>query len=135
MEIDNDDTGDVSSEVFDLPPDHPFDLPKEYETGDRLLLTGQIKRLAEEIDARRGQQGVAENCFILAGPSGIGKSGIALYIAMHLFLKSEVVLYINDAGGLVGEVERCWKLSDSGTNKSNSAKIMILLIEFGLLPI
>lgn len=106
METDNDDTHDAPDDVFDLPQDLPFDLPKEYETGDRLLLTGQIKRLAAEIDARKGQEGVAENCFMLAGPPGIGKSAIALYIAVRLFLSNEVVLYISDAGQLVGEAER-----------------------------
>ena len=73
-----------------------FGLPKDVDLSTPLLWTTQTDALWQELKVEptgntfRGQ--------ILAGPSGIGKSHIALLLALRCFAARMPVLYVSDAG-------------------------------------
>ena len=64
----------TSHQVIQIPANLPFGMPKGIVVGDNLLWTRQINALAQEVDARKGSSGVADNCFILAGPRELGRA-------------------------------------------------------------
>ena len=73
-----------------------FGLPKDFDIMKPLLWTTQTDALWQELKVEplgntfRGQ--------ILAGPSGIGKSHIALLLALRCYAAGSPVLYVGDAG-------------------------------------
>ena len=73
-----------------------FGVPKDLRVKKPLLWTTQTEALWQELkvepdgDTFRGQ--------ILAGPSGIGKSHIALLLALRCYAAGSPVLYVGDAG-------------------------------------
>jgi hypothetical protein len=66
------------------------------------LRTDQLNKLLCEVETAREKSKKLESpyhetIFILAGPSGIGKSMTTLFVALHLYASSVPVLYIPDA--------------------------------------
>jgi hypothetical protein len=83
-------------------------LPKELNTDRPLLFTEQTRALVVELldwekclQPGRNPPPSKEGVFILAGPSGIGKSNIAYLVALRLFAHGTPLLYVEDAGWLV----------------------------------
>ena len=90
---------------FPIPHEILLTRPKGVEKGDQLLWMHQADTLAKDLFARKGRGGVRDNCFILAGPSGVGKSCLALSVAMYMRSIGETVLYLYDAVNLLAEGE------------------------------
>jgi hypothetical protein len=91
--------------VVDWPPSLPrvFLWPKSAKVDSLYFLrTDQLNKLLCEVETAREKSeklltSYHENIFILAGPSGIGKSMTTLFVALRLYASSVPVLYIPDA--------------------------------------
>ena len=70
------------SPLFRIPVDTVFDVPKDMEKGVTILRTRQADALTNEVSAQKGKRTFVDNFFVLSGPSGIGKSCIALSVAL-----------------------------------------------------
>lgn len=90
-----------------------FVCPKGVNFAAPLLWTTQMDELWQELvvhpygDELFGQ--------ILAGPSGSGKSHIAVLLAMRLFANKRPVLFVDDAGTLVARAIRTTTLSNASS--------------------
>ena len=88
-----------------------FGLPKDFDIMKPLLWTTQTDALWQELKVEplgntfRGQ--------ILAGPSGIGKSHIALLLALRCYAAGSPVLYVGDAGEYLTIVNRVGSIDDN----------------------
>lgn len=80
-----------------------FVCPKGLRFSSPLLWTTQIEELWQELQLPYGAQIFGQ---IMAGPSGGGKSHIAVLLAMRLFAISCPTLFVGDAGTLVAEAIR-----------------------------
>ena len=76
--------------------------PKEFDVSVKLLWTIQTEKLWQSLLHDKAARG---NVFglIMAGPSGIGKSCIALMLALRCFAEGRLVLYVPDLGEMLLE--------------------------------
>jgi hypothetical protein len=88
-----------------------FGLPKDFDIKKKLLWTTQTDALWQKLKVEplgntfRGQ--------ILAGPSGIGKSHIALPLALRCYAACSPVLYVGNAGEYLTTVNRVGSVDDN----------------------
>ena len=81
-----------------------FGVPKAVDLARPLLWTVQTDALWQELSV--APSGYTFRSQILAGPSGIGKSHIALLLALRCYAVGYPLLYVQDAGELVAECMR-----------------------------
>ena len=81
-----------------------FDIPKDVHPRQPLLWTTQTDALWNELLVEPDGDFVRSQ--ILAGPSGIGKSHIALLLALRCYAVQMPVLYVPDAGELLSSCLR-----------------------------
>jgi hypothetical protein len=75
--------------------------PKDLHCDKAFIWTSQVTQLVSEVHAAASKRLVQDRLFILAGPSGIGKSNITYLLALDLVAQHVPVLYVPDCGVLL----------------------------------
>jgi hypothetical protein len=85
-----------------LPLANHFGAPKGFDPSAPLLWTAQVEALWQELAVE--PNGNTVRAQIIAGPTGMGKTHIAILLALRSFAAGSPVLYIPDAGELFSDV-------------------------------